>query len=122
MPRRRASAWPPPTCGTTTISYGASRTVGRDSRADWQEWSDILDEAGIEHTGSHRTRNAAATIAIDQGVPLPVVQETLGHSDIRVTRGYVHVSSPLAQAAAAKIGTGLFGPAATKTATRRHAK
>jgi integrase len=91
-----------------------------DSRADWQEWSDILSEAGIEHAGTHAMRHSAATIAIDQGIALPVVQEMLGHSDIRVTRDYVDVSSPLAQDAAARIGKALFGPTATKTATRRH--
>jgi site-specific recombinase XerD len=54
-------------------------------------------------------RHSAATIAIDQGVALPVVQEMLGRSDIRVTSGYVDVSSPLAQDAAARIGRALFG-------------
>jgi site-specific recombinase XerD len=91
-----------------------------DSRADWQEWSGILSEAGIEHAGTHAMRHSAATIAIDQGIALPVVQEMLGHSDIRVTRDYVDVSSPLAQDAAARIGKALFGPTATKTAARRH--
>jgi site-specific recombinase XerD len=93
-----------------------------DSRADWQEWSDILEQAGIEHAGTHAMRHSAATIAIDEGVALPVVQEVLGHSHIRVTREYVDVSSPLAQDAAALVGKALFGRNATKTATRRHAK
>jgi site-specific recombinase XerD len=65
-------------------------------------------------------RHSAATIAIHQGVALPGVQEMLGHSDIRVTRDYVDVSSPLAQDAAARIGRALFGPVATKIDTRSH--
>jgi hypothetical protein len=89
-----------------------------DPRADWQEWSDILAEAGIPHVGTHTMRHSAATIALDQGVALAVVQEMLGHSDIRVTRGYTHVSSLLAQDAAARLGQALFGETATKTATR----
>ena len=89
-----------------------------DSRADWQEWSGILDEAAIQHAGTHAMRHSAATIAIHQGIALPVVQEMLGHSDIRVTRDYVDVSSPLAQDAAARVGRALFGPVATKIATR----
>jgi integrase len=93
-----------------------------DSRADWQEWSDILDEAGIAHAGTHAMRHSAATIAIDQGIALPVVQEMLGHSDIRVTRGYVDVSSPLAQDAAARVGKALFGPAVTKIVPKRSAR
>jgi site-specific recombinase XerD len=47
-------------------------------------------------------RHSAATIALDEGIGLAVVQEMLGHSDIRVTRGYTHVSSPLAEDAAAR--------------------
>lgn len=50
-----------------------------------------------------------------QGVALPVVQEMLGHSDIRVTRDYVDVSSPLAQDAAARVGRALFGVTVPKT-------
>jgi hypothetical protein len=33
-------------------------------------------------------RHLAATIALDEGIALAVVQEMLGHSDIRVTRAY----------------------------------
>jgi integrase len=67
-----------------------------DPRADWQEWSDILAAAGIPHKGTHAMRHSAATFGLDEGTALAVVQELLGHSDIRVTRGYVHVSSALA--------------------------
>jgi integrase len=92
------------------------RPVGQ--RADWQEWADILRAAGLPHHGVHAMRHSAATIALGEGVALAVVQEMLGHSDIRVTRGYTHVSSPLAEDAAARVGRALFGPTATKTATR----
>lgn len=87
-----------------------------DSRADWQEWADILAEADIPHAGVHAMRHSAATIAIHEGVALAVVQELLGHSDIRVTRDYVDVSSPLARDGAERVGRALFG------ATRREAK
>ena len=52
-------------------------------------------------------RHSAATIALDEGVALAVVQEMLGHSDIRVTRGYTHVSSLLAQDAPQPASGGL---------------
>ena len=80
-----------------------------DSRADWQEWADILAEAGIPHTGVHAMRHSAATIALDEGVALAVVQELLGHSDIRVTREHTHVSLALARDGAERVGRALFG-------------
>jgi site-specific recombinase XerD len=60
-------------------------------------------------------RHAAATIALDEGVALAVVQELLGHSAIRVTRRYTYVSSRLAQDAAARLGQALFGETATRS-------
>jgi integrase len=91
-----------------------------DPKGDWREWSDILADAGLAHLGVHAMRHSAATIALEEGVALAVVQELLGHSDIRVTRGYTHVSSPLAQDAAARLGRALFGKTATRTDTRNH--
>jgi site-specific recombinase XerD len=90
-----------------------------DPRADWQEWAHILKSAGVPHLGVHAMRHSAATFALDEGIALAVVQEILGHSDIRVTRGYSHVSTPLAKDAAARIGRALFGAGATKNVTGR---
>jgi integrase len=80
-----------------------------DPAGDWQEWADILKAAGVPHHGVHAARHSAATVAIDEGVALTIVQEMLGHSDIRVTRGYVHTASPLAHDAAGRMGRALFG-------------
>ena len=78
----------------------------------------------MPHHGVHAARHSAATVAIDEGIALTVVQEMLGHSDIRVTRLYVHTSSPLARDAAARMGQALptkkgKTASATKTATKR---
>lgn len=80
-----------------------------DPRGDWQEWADLLASAGVPHRGTHGGRHAAASIAIDSGTALTVVQEMLGHSDIRVTRGYVETSSPQSRRAAEAMGRALFG-------------
>jgi integrase len=98
-----------------------------DPRADWQEWHDILEQAGILHVGVHGGRHTAASLAVSEGISVAVVKELLGHGDIRVTEGYVEVSSPQAHAAARRLGRALLGPAnaparrrtATKTATTR---
>jgi len=50
-----------------------------------------MRDAGLPHLGVHAMRHSAATIALDEGVALSVVQEMLGHSDIRVTRAFTHV-------------------------------
>lgn len=63
-------------------------------------------------------RHSAATIMLELGVALAVVQEILGHSDIRITRGYSHVSSRLAEDATERIGEALFGPTVPITVPR----
>lgn len=80
-----------------------------DPRRDWQEWSDLLEAAGIPHRGVHGARSTAATIAVETGTALTVVQEMLGHSDIGVTRGYVETSSPQLRSASRALGKALFG-------------
>lgn len=79
-----------------------------DPRQDWEDWRGLLEAAGVAHRGTHGTRHTTATIAIDEGAALTVVKEMLGHSDIRVTEGYVTTSSPMAQRAARKVGRALF--------------
>jgi hypothetical protein len=58
---------------------------------------------GIPRAGTHAMRHPAPTIALEQGIALAVVQEMLGHSDIRVARLCAHLI-PLAEAAAATMG------------------
>ena len=91
-----------------------------DNRADWQEWAGILAEAGLPHAGTHAARHSAATIALEQGIALTVVQEMLGHSDVRVTRGYTHVSSALSRDAAARMGRALLGRSEPKNEPTTH--
>lgn len=87
-----------------------ARPDGRpvDPRDDWEEWADLVASAGLPHVKVHAMRHSAATLALEQGVAIEVVQELLGHSDIRVTRGYQHVASPLAEDAAKRMGKALW--------------
>jgi integrase len=78
-------------------------------RQDWEDWRQLLEAAGVAHKGTHATRHTTATLSIDEGIALTVVKEMLGHSDIRITEGYVTTSSPMAQRAARKMGHALFG-------------
>jgi integrase len=80
-----------------------------DPRADWQQWRDILTEAGVKATGTHIGRRTAATLMLELGEDLAVIQEVLGHTDIRTTRGYTRVTVGLTRRAAETMDEGLFG-------------
>ena len=64
----------------------------------------ILTEAGIPKRRFHDLRHTCATLLLTQGVPLKVVQETLGHSLFSTTADiYAHVLPVLMADAAAKM-------------------
>src|SRR5262245_60191735 len=58
-----------------------------------QAWR-IVQKAGLRAIGKrispHFFRHAHASHAIDRNAPLSLVQETLGHADLRTTSKYVH--------------------------------
>ncbi|MFF2215027.1 tyrosine-type recombinase/integrase [Streptomyces antibioticus] len=81
-----------------------------DPRHDWEELQDILEVSGVAARGTHASgRHTAGTLLTENGVGLRVVMEILGHSQPRVAQRYTHVSSPLAEDAATKMGDALWG-------------
>jgi len=51
-----------------------------------------VESLGIEHTGLHAFRHAAASELLEEGVPLTVVQRQMRHLDARTTlQKYGHV-------------------------------
>jgi integrase len=66
--------------------------------------SDLCARAGVARRGVHSLRHTFATLALDNGVPLAVISETLGHSSIRVTADvYCHVTPRATREAAATL-------------------
>lgn len=53
-------------------------------------WKGALRRAGIQDFRFHDLRHTCATWLRHQGVPLEVIQEILGHADIRTTMRYAH--------------------------------
>jgi integrase len=91
-----------------------------DPRRDWSEWQDILTAAGVRAAGTHTIRRTAATLMLEFGEDLAVIQEMLGHTDIRTTRGYTKVTVGLTRRAADAMDEGLFGaPPVTDFVTER---
>lgn len=68
-----------------------------DSRRDWQDWSELLEAAGLEHYALHTgTRHGTATMLLEEGVDIRVVQEIMRHSSPDFTRRtYQHVRRQL---------------------------
>ena len=51
----------------------------------YRSWRLLLDRVGLDRRPLHDTRHTAASLMLSSGVPLKAVQETLGHSTIRIT-------------------------------------
>jgi integrase len=81
-----------------------------DDRNDYRAWIKLLRTAGVRRIRLHDGRHTAATLLLAEGVHPRVVMELLGHSAMRITTDtYSHVMPALAQQAAEKMGTALWG-------------
>lgn len=82
-----------------------------DPSDDRKAWKAIVAAVGVDEARVHDMRHTAASLLIEQGVPTSVVQEILGHADVRTTQRYVHVGSESARRATDAIGSALLGRA-----------
>ncbi len=98
-----------------------TRPDGRpiDPRADWQEFKDLLEEAGISDRRQHDgSRHTAGTILNELGVDMPTIMEILRHTQISQTRRYVKGRSELSRDAMRRMGDTFWPAAAPATETR----
>ena len=71
----------------------------------------ILKQVGVPEVRFHDARHTNATIALRQGIPAKLVQERLGHSDIKVTLGtYSHVTPGLGREAVDRLAAAFREP------------
>lgn len=69
-----------------------------------REFKNLLKKADLPDIRFHDLRHTAATLMLLQGIPVKVVQERLGHSQISLTLGtYSHVLPSMDKDAAAKM-------------------
>src|SRR3954471_14109554 len=94
-----------------------------DKKSDYDDWTRLLQAAGVRHVRLHDGRHTAATLLLSENVHPRVVMELLGHSQMRTTMDiYSHVMPALAREAADRMGAlllpGKGRQPATTTATR----
>jgi integrase len=89
-----------------------------DPHDDWEEWKRICASVGVRAARVHDARHTAATLALEQGVDIRVVQVILGHSTLATTKRYTHVTDRLTKDAATRVARALW-PTETKTETTR---
>ncbi|KOV81942.1 integrase [Streptomyces sp. NRRL WC-3618] len=91
-----------------------TRPDGRplDPREDWEEFKELLEEAGITDRRLYDgSRHTAGTILNELGVDMPTIMEILRHTQISQTRRYVKGRSHLSKDAMRRMGDH-FMPAA----------
>jgi integrase len=88
-----------------------------DPRDDWKEFKELLKEAGIDDRRVHDGRHSAGTILNELGVDIRTIMEILGHTQLSMTRRYVHATTPLTEEAARRMGDALWPQEKTETKT-----
>ena len=78
----------------------------------------MLRQAQVRDARVHDARHTAATLLIEQGVHIRVVQEVLGHTRVTTTERYTHVGHAPDEGRQRADGPGTLGSGLTATATR----
>jgi len=88
----------------------ATRRGGPIERTeDWRTWKAVLRQAQVRDARVHDARHTAATLLIEQGVHIRVVQEVLGHTRVTTTERYTHVATLQMKDASKRLGQALWG-------------
>ena len=76
---------------------------------DWRSWKAILKQAQVRDARVHDARHTAASLLIEQGVHIRVVQEVLGHTRVTTTERYTHVATLQMKDASDRMDQALWG-------------
>jgi integrase len=80
-----------------------------NSHDDWEDWHALLAGASVRTARVHDARHTAATLLLEQGIDIRVVQQILGHSQLSQTQRYTHVTAELSRHAADRMSEALWG-------------
>ena len=71
---------------------------------DYHAWKALLRRAGVRDARLHDARHTAATVLLVLGVPERTVMEIMGWSTTGMAARYQHVTDPIRQEVAARVG------------------
>jgi integrase len=78
--------------------------TGKPFRNIYNRWDAARKSVGLGHVRLHDLRHTFASLLINAGFSLFVVQKALGHHSPRMTMRYAHLADTELQSAARKIG------------------
>jgi integrase len=73
-----------------------------------QKLESVLKKLGLKHGGLHAFRHGRVSVLQENGVPGDLVKEWIGHSSLRTTSRYTHISPEFRERVAAEVG--IFHP------------
>ena len=74
------------------LVFTTRRGTAVDQRNLLKHYAGVIKASGIRRLRFHDLRHTAASLLLAQGIPMKVVQVTLGHSDMRTTMNtYSHL-------------------------------
>ncbi len=71
---------------------------------DYHAWKALLKRASVREARLHDARHTAATVLLVLGVPQRTVMEIMGWSTTSMTARYQHVTDPIRQEVASRVG------------------
>jgi site-specific recombinase XerD len=96
----------------TKAERGAGSAAGGgpiERTEDWRSWKAILRQAQVRDARVHDARHKAATLLVEQGVHIRVVQEILGHTRVMTIKRYTHVATLQMKDASERMDEALWG-------------
>ena len=73
------------------------------ARDDLAAWHDLLTRAGVPRNHLHAARHTTATLLMDLGIDVTVIQSILGHAQPLTTQRYQHADLTMSRTALARL-------------------
>jgi integrase len=109
--RQREERMAAPVWGDPDLVFATTVGTRIDRRNVLRWWHDLTIRAGVGRRRFHASRHTAATLMLNNGVPLEVVSKTLGHAGLAITADVYAKVRPELQRTAADAMENLLGGA-----------